>query len=275
MSALATVAAIHPAKAAPIVKWAGGKAKLLHELTRRMPARFGRYYEPFAGGAALFFRIAPESAVLADANTHLVAAYEAIARETGNVIAELERHRDAHSEAHYGAVKTRWNGGDGSDIERAAAFIYLNKACFNGLYRVNKRGEFNVGWGKHATYVPDIDAIIASASALARADLRVGDYKQSLLDVQPGDFVYVDPPYDGTYTSYTACKFSDADQAELAYTVRKLAERGAQVMVSNASTPRIRALYAGLHIHTLWAARAINRDGQGRGKVAEVIITTY
>jgi DNA adenine methylase len=259
--------------ARPILKWPGGKTKLLGELTARMPARFGRYYEPFAGGAALFFRLAPERAVLADANAHLVSTYEAIAHETGQVIAELERHGNAHSEPHYNAMKARWNCGAGNMVYRAAAFVYLNKAGFNGLYRVNARGEFNVGWGKHASYTPDVDGLRAAGAVLARAELRTGDYRAALYDARPGDFVYLDPPYDGTFSAYTSGKFGDVDQAEIAFTVRTLAARGVQVMLSNADTPRVRALYAGLRIDVVHAPRAINRDGAGRGKVAEVIVT--
>lgn len=261
------------APATPIVKWAGGKTKLLTELLARMPAQFERYYEPFAGGAALFFRVARVFSVLGDSNADLMACYRALASDADGVLRELHAHAERHSEGHYCAVRSAFNAGQQrGSVMRAAAFIYLNKACFNGLWRVNGLGEFNVAWGKHATFAPDVDNLRAAAAALARAELRTGSYVETVRDAQDGDFVYVDPPYDGTFTSYTAGKFGDADQAEVAFTVRKLVERGCKIMVSSPDTPRIRALYAGMRIDTVKCGRAINCNGKGRGAVDEVIV---
>src|SRR5262249_14917081 len=135
----------------PVIKWVGGKTKLLPELLARMPSRFGRYFEPFAGGAALFFRVAPERAVLADSNPDLIGLYTAIASDVASVIRRLQQHRDAHDQAHYYAMRTRWNDHHGSWplADRAAAFVYLNKTCFNGLWRVNRAGDFNVPIGRY------------------------------------------------------------------------------------------------------------------------------
>jgi DNA adenine methylase len=264
---------VETAIAGPVIKWAGGKTKLLPELLARMPERFGRYYEPFAGGAAMFFRLAPGRAVLADSNADLIGMYRALAERVETVIARLVEHSEAHGEARYLEVRDHWNRNAIDSIaERAAAFIYLNKTGFNGLWRVNRAGIYNVGYGKYASYTPDVAGIRAAAAVLQRATLRSGDYRSSLVDAAPGDFAYIDGPYDGTYGAYTRDKFDAAAQAELACDVRALARRGVYVMVSNADTPRIRALYAGLRVDVVQAARAINCDGEGRGKVDEVIV---
>lgn len=269
---------LHPAvPAAPVLKWAGGKTKLLTELLARMPARYGRYYEPFAGGAALFFRVAPERAVLGDSNDALMLTYTTIAHDHEAVVAVLRRHAAKHrrlSKEHYLAVRGAWNDLVPTGVERAAAFLYLNRTCFNGLWRVNRAGEFNVPMGRYEDPLAGIaERLRAAAPALARADLRMGDYRGVLHDVRRGDFVYIDPPYDGGWTGYTTDSFNDRDQAELAYEVRRLALRGVRVMVSNADTPRIRALYAGLRIDVVQCPRAINSNTSRRGAVDEVIVT--
>jgi DNA adenine methylase len=262
---------------APIVKYAGGKTKLLPELLARMPARFGRYYEPFAGGAALFFRVDPDRAVLGDSNADLMLAYTAIASDVESVIAALERHRTKHrrrGERHYLAVREAWNAGRGTRVERAAMLLCLNRTCFNGLWRVNRAGEFNVPMGRYSDPLAGMaDRLRAARRALAAAELRIGDYRATIHDARRGDFVYFDPPYDGGWNSYTAEPFDDAAQAELAYEVRRLAQRGVRVMLSNADTPRIRALYAGLRIDVVRCPRAINSDTSRRGAVDEVIVT--
>jgi DNA adenine methylase len=261
----------------PIVKSAGGKTKLLPELLARMPARFGRYYEPFAGGAALFFRVAPERGILGDSNGALIQTYTAVARDVDAVVAILMRHAAKHrrfGERHYLAVRATLNDLAPTGAERAAAFIYLNRTCFNGLWRVNRAGEFNVPMGRYTDPLAGIAARLrAAAPALTRAELRTGDYRATTHDARRGDFVYFDPPYDGTFTSYTTEPFGDAEQAGLAYEVRRLAARGMRVMASNADTPRIRALYAGLRIDVVRCSRAINSDASRRGDVDEVIVT--
>ncbi len=264
----------------PIIKWVGGKTKLLGELVARMPERFGRYYEPFAGGAALFFRIAPARGVLADSNGDLIGLYEAIATDVASVIRRLEAHRSDHSEAHYYKVRERWNDAEHSwpRADRAAAFIYLNKTCFNGLWRVNRAGGFNVPIGRYTD--PPIcvpDALHAANAVLARADLRRGDYKLAIADAGRGDFAYFDPPYDplsvtASFTSYTAATFAADQQRELADTARTLVARGCKVMLSNSDTAFIRTLYKGFRIDRVKCGRAINSNAQKRGDVDEVIV---
>jgi DNA adenine methylase len=266
--------------ASPIVKWVGGKSRLLPELLARLPSRWNRYYEPFAGGAALFFRLAPRAAVLADRNPDLIAAYRAVATDADAVIRRLELHRQHHDERHYYAVRERWNDPSvsWSLVDRAATFIYLNKTCYNGLWRVNRAGAFNVPAGRYVD--PPIcapAALRAAAGLLARAELRCGDYQDAVSDAGPGDLVYFDPPYDpvtetARFTSYTDGGFGPDDQRALAQLARRLVERGCRVVLSNSDTPFIRSLYAGLRIDRVHCARAINCKATRRGEVAEVIV---
>jgi DNA adenine methylase len=267
--------------ASPIVKWVGGKTKLLGELIARMPAHHGRYYEPFVGGGALFFRVAPERAVLADVNSDLVGLYTAVSTDVGAVIRRLQAHRDAHDERHYYNIRARWNDPEisWSQADRAAAFIYLNKTCFNGLWRVNRAGDFNVPIGRYTD--PPIcvpEALRAAQAALSRADLRCCDYRAAVRDAERGDFVYFDPPYDpvsttANFTSYSASAFGADDQRALADTARMLVTRGCHVMLSNSDTPFIRTLYRGFKIDRVKCARAINSNASRRGEVDEVIVT--
>jgi DNA adenine methylase len=267
--------------ASPIVKWVGGKTKLLPELTARLPDHFERYYEPFAGGAALFFRVAPDRAVLADSNADLMSLYSCVATDVPGVIRRLEHHRATHSEDHYYATRARWNdhGRARSSADRAATFIYLNKTCFNGLWRVNRAGDFNVPIGRYTD--PPIcvpDALRAASTVLARATLRCADYRRAVDDAGRGDFLYFDPPYDpvtptANFTSYTPDAFGADDQRALADTARALVARGCKVMLSNSDTPFIRSIYKGFQIDRVKCARAINSNAAKRGDVDEVIIT--
>lgn len=267
--------------ATPVVKWVGGKTKLLPELLARMPDRFARYYEPFAGGAALFFRVAPERAVLADSNPDLIGLYTCLARDVAAVIRRLEHHRDEHSEAHYYATRTKWNDRElpWSTADRAATFIYLNKTCFNGLWRVNRSGAFNVPIGRYTDPPICVPQALRAASALLnRATLRCGDYRAAIADARRGDFVYFDPPYDpvaptANFTSYTSDAFGADHQRALADVARGLVGRGCRVMLSNSDTPFIRSLYKGFRIDRVRCARAINSNAARRGEVDEVIVT--
>jgi DNA adenine methylase len=266
--------------AAPVIKWVGGKTKLLPELTARLPPRFERYYEPFAGGAALFFRVAPERAVLADYNADLIGLYTCLTKDVAGVIRKLEYHRTEHSEQHYYATRTRWNDREmpWSTADRAATFIYLNKTCFNGLWRVNRSGAFNVPIGRYTD--PPIcvpDALRAASTLLGRATLRCDDYRSVVADARRGDFLYFDPPYDpvtptANFTSYTAGAFGHDEQRALAETARSLVARGCRVMLSNSDTPFIRSLYSDFHIDRVKCSRAINSNAAKRGDVDEVII---
>jgi DNA adenine methylase len=270
-----------PAQPGPIVKWAGGKTKLLEELGVRAPVRFRRYFEPFCGGGALFFRLAPKAAVLNDSNPDLMNAYRCVAWNVEAVIRKLGGYRERHCESAYYEVRERWNDGGRpmGEVERAAAFLYLNKTCYNGLWRVNASGRFNVPVGRYTDpQIFDPEVLRASSRVLQRADLRTGNYADAVEAAEAGDFVYFDPPYQplsatASFTSYTAADFGEDDQHELAAIARGLSARGCAVMISNSDTPFIRRLYTGFRIDTVECARAINSKATRRGKVNEVVIT--
>jgi len=272
----------------PIIRWAGGKTRLLPELLARTPKTFGRYYEPFAGGAALFFRLAPARAVLADANVDLMVTYLAVATQLPALEALLEQHAAAHAldpKGHYYRVRGAWNqpGARWEPPQRAAAFLYLNKTNFNGLWRVNSDGAYNVPLGKQKN--PNIvnhEGLRAAARVLGRpgVDLRLGHYRGTTSDAETGDFVYFDPPYaplnDSSFTAYTEGDFDADDQRALAGYACELAARGVHVMLSNSDTPFVRRLYRpedGFRVDQVMCGRAINSNGAKRGAVAEVIVT--
>jgi len=268
------------AHAAPIVKWAGGKTRLLAALTRHCPATYRRYYEPFVGGGALFFRLHPAGAVLADLNADLMDMYRTVADDVEAVIQRLRVHAARHGHAHYYATRSRFNAratGDGR-ADRAAMVLYLNKTCYNGLWRVNAAGAFNVPMGRYRNpRVVDTAALRAAAARLRQAQLRCGDYETTLQDAGPEDLIYLDPPYaplskTANFASYTVHRFGAAEQQRLAAVARKLVARGCTVVLSNHDTPAIRALYSDFAVTELEHARAINSDPARRGAVRELIV---
>ena len=264
----------------PIVKWAGGKTRLLDQLVARAPDRYRRYFEPFLGGAALFFRLAPRLPVLSDSNTDLINVYRCVANHVEAVIVRLEAHRAAHSDEYYYQMRERWNqpGGLSADVNRAAAFIYLNKTCYNGLWRVNSRGKFNVPVGRYESpSILDAGGLRAASMLLCRAELRTASFDQAVAEVSAGDFVYFDPPYHplsdtARFTSYTAESFGPEDQRQLAEVARRLMLRGATVLVSNSDTQFVRDLYRGFDIDVVNCPRAINSKAGKRGPQRELLI---
>ena len=266
--------------ALPIIKWVGGKSRLLPELMQRVPTKYGRYFEPFCGGAALFFHLAPKRAVLADANPDLMTMYEAVRDDFSAVVRTLSKHARAHSKRHFYTTRDRWNAGRiRTKITQAAAFIYFNKTCFNGLWRVNRAGAFNVPMGRYVD--PSIcvpDRLRAASVALAHTELRCADYRNAVVGAERGDFVYFDPPYDpvsttANFTSYTSGAFNAEDQRELAELARDLVGRGVRVLLSNSDTPFMRTLYRGFKIDRVKCSRSINANALKRGAVNELIIT--
>ena len=263
-----------------MVKWPGGKSRLLPELLARLPATWNRYYEPMAGGAALFFRLAPREAVLGDLNAELIAMYRGVAEDLPRVGRHLVRYRDAHSEAHYYATREQWNTQRASwdRAKLAATFIYLTKTCFNGLWRVNQAGAFNVPLGRYTNppiYAPE--TLRAARELLARTELRAGDYRETVADARRGDLVYFDPPYHpvsttANFTSYTRDAFGADAQRALAATARELVARGCHVVLSNSETPFVRELYADFRLDSVRCSRSINSVGDRRGAVGELII---
>ncbi len=267
-------------EAAPIVKWVGGKGKLAGELLGRAPGSYRRYFEPFVGGAALFFRLQPRAAWLSDVNADLIACYRAVKDDVEPVIAALERHRAAHSIEYYYAVREGWNAGAAPGAaERAAAFIYLNKTCYNGLWRVNSRGLFNVPAGRYVNPgIVDAERLRAASAALRTAVFEVGPFERVLDEARRGDFVYFDPPYHplsdtSDFTTYSAGGFSMDDQRRLADVFGELSDRGCAVMLSNSDTPFTRRLYARWNVDRVLCARNVNSRADRRGAVPEIIVT--
>jgi DNA adenine methylase len=273
--------------AKPIVKWAGGKSRLLGELVARVPLRIGTYAEPFAGGAALFFALASERArgvrsfehaILADQNEELVACYRAVRDDVGSLIDALGAFR--HDRELFYEVRAQTTAGM-TDVARAARFIFLNRTCFNGLWRVNSGGQFNVPFGKYKNpRILDADALRAASCALAGVDLRISDFADVTRDLGRGDFVYLDPPYvpisrTASFTAYAKDGFSTSDQERLARELHAMKRRGAKAMLSNADTPLTRDLYDGLACHVVRAHRSISCDGATRGDAGELVVTTW
>lgn len=275
-------------KARPFLKWAGGKQQLLSQYDQLFPARFTRYFEPFLGGAAVFFhlwnrRAFRDQAVLCDSNPELVLVYEVVRDDVESLIEVLREHAQHHSHDYYYRIRNLDRIPDLrlGRVAKAARTIYLNKSCFNGLYRVNRSGHFNVPIGSYVRPPILQEEILRSASvALRETELRVCDFERVLELAGPGDFIYFDPPYDplsrtASFTSYTKGDFDDEDQRKLASTYRGLDERGCFVMLSNSNTSFVRHLYVGFDIRSVQANRSINSKGDGRGAIQEVAILNY
>jgi DNA adenine methylase len=269
----------------PFLKWVGGKGKLLPQLVPLLPPQVERmrHVEPFAGGAALFFARRPERAVLADSNRSLIDTYLAVRDEVEHVIGHLETLSLSHASGSYYGVRERYNGGRAQPrAERAAMFIYLNKTCFNGLHRVNRRGEFNVPEGRYKNpRILDEAGLRAASRVLRQVEIRHAGFEEMIEYVRPGDFVYLDPPYEpvsetASFTAYAAGDgFSRADQTRLRDVFAELDRRGAKLMLSNSDVPFIRELYARWRIDVVAAPRAINCDVRGRGLVSEVVVRNF
>ncbi len=272
----------------PFVKWAGGKGQLLAQFAPYFPARFRQYIEPFVGGGAVFFYLynqgwlAGRSVVLIDRLEELINCYTVIQNQVADLIAELQRHEPHKREQSYFYEIRNWDRDPGyhrrSDVERAARFLFLNHTCYNGLYRVNRRGWFNVPFGRYRNpTLGDADNLRAVSRALQGVRLLTGDFERCLEFAAAGDFVYLDPPYHplsdtASFTGYTAADFGTADQRRLADLFRELDRRGCQVMLSNSCTGLIQELYAGYEQVRVQATRAIAARGDRRGAIPELLV---
>lgn len=277
--------AIATTKPTPFIKWVGGKSKLVAQIKLHFP-KFKNYYEPFVGGGAVFFGLQPANAILSDFNEDLIATYQCVRNFPDNLILRLRTHQQAHSPEYYYQVREIYRDSDRLGLlgilERAAIFIYLNKTCFNGLYRKNKQGQFNTPIGRYGS--PSIcqpEVILAASQALQGVTLKAGDFSAiSSLATSSDDFVYFDPPYyplnkTSNFTSYTQDGFTPADQVRLRDLCIELRSRGVKVMVSSSDCEYIRDLYQDFNLHQIWAARAINCKAGDRGKISELLITSY
>ena len=265
----------------PFVKWAGGKGQLLPHLQPFLPARFSRYVEPFLGGGAVFFHLKPERALLGDSNPELMEAFHVVQEDVQALIAALDRHaphvldRDYYYELRSAAPN--------DPVARAARFIYLNKTCYNGLYRVNRQGAFNVPFGryKRPPGLYDAENLLAASRLLQDADLHQQDFAETMASAGEGDLVYLDPPYDPlsatpNFTGYTRASFGREAQERLADAFRAAAARGARVLLNNSDTPLVRELYRDFAIAEVpGLLRAINSDPKKRKGVTELIVTSY
>ena len=274
-------------KAKPFVKWAGGKRSIIDKLTKLVPEEYNTYLEPFVGGGALLYELQPKKAVINDYNSELMNVYECIKDENkfSNMCAELNKHEAKHSEEYYYQIrdldKDKKKFNKLADYKRAARTIYLNKACFNGLYRVNSKNEFNVPSGKKTkvnTYDGPNLGIIHCLLNFNDIKLLSTDFEEAVKDAKKGDFIYFDPPYDSdtsTFTSYTENGFGKEEQKRLADVFKELDKKGCYVMLSNYNTELIKELYKDYNFNYIKAQRNIGAKSKDRGIVEEVIITNY
>lgn len=267
----------------PILKWVGGKRQLLAELINLMPKKYNRYFEPFVGGGALFFEIKPKNALINDSNTELINLYETIRDECQELIDDIAKHKNEAE--YYYQIRSLdrdpqiWNSL--SKVQRASRLIYLNKTGYNGLYRVNSKGENNVPFGryKNPTYV-DISNLWECSKLLKDTQITCDDFTSIVDKVQKGDFVYFDPPYapiskTSSFTSYSKESFNNMTQCLLKEICIEIDKKGAFFMLSNSHTDFILDLYKHFNIHIVQAKRSINSNAELRGKINEVIATNY
>ncbi len=274
-------------KGKPFVKWAGGKRQVKDKLCEYAKDEFDTYYEPFIGGGALLFELSPKKAVINDSNKELMNVYQVLCDENKfkKMCNILNHYETEHNEEFYYEIRNKDRNKNSfsrlSDYKKAARTIYLNKACFNGLYRVNSKNEFNVPFGKKEkvnTY--DGGNLITVSNYLTMNDIKIMnvDFEEAVKDAKKGDFVYFDPPYDSdthTFNSYTEEGFNKEQQRRLARVFKELDQKGVYVMLSNHNTILVNELYKDYHFHTIEAKRNINANGKKRGKIEELIITNY
>ena len=268
----------------PFLKWAGGKRQLLHKIRSLIPRKYGCYFEPFVGAGAVLFDLQPAKATINDTNDELINCYRVIR----NHPAELIEHAQSHpvNKKYFYRLRSRDRGADFvelSALERASRIIFLNKTCYNGLFRVNSRGQFNVPFGRYRDpTVIDEDVIRAVSDYLNRAELTIlnGDFAVAVEEAKRGDFVYFDPPYDpisdsSSFTGYSLSGFDKEEQGRLKEVCDDLHRRGCKVLLSNSATEFIQKLYSDRSKYTVIgvdANRSINSNGNSRGKVTELLI---
>jgi DNA adenine methylase len=266
-------------KAVPFVKWAGGKRRLLDTIVSIAPRTFERYLEPFVGGGAIALALGHHTMLLNDANTELMNAYRIVSSHLDGLLCLLDEHRKRHSAEYFYAIRVQ-NPTTLEPVEQAARFIYLNKTCFNGLYRVNKDGEFNVPFGRYKNPVLyDLKEIRTASHVLQQAELFAEDYQSFLRQhARSGDFIYLDPPYIpisqySDFKRYTKEQFREDDQRVLALVYNELVESGAYPILSNSYCELTLSLYAQHHIQVVYANRNINHEGTGRNSIPEILVT--
>lgn len=265
----------------PFLKWAGGKSRLIKQYIPFIPKNYKTYYEPFIGGGAVFFYLQPPAAILTDINAELITTYRCVRDQVEELISLLKNHKIRHNSDYYYSVRANL---ESTDLEQAARLIYLNKTCYNGLYRVNSQGKFNVPLGKYKNpNICDEDILRAASTALANVEIEQADFINVLnYAASSDDFVFCDPPYHpinstSYFTSYNRDCFNQKDQERLRNTCAELASRDVKVMICNSDCELIRNLYQEINfnIYPIAAARSINSNPKNRGIVYELLITSY
>lgn len=263
----------------PFLKWVGGKRWFVHHHKALFPKQFNRYFEPFLGGGAVYFHLQPRRAVLSDLNPEVIAAYQAIKEQWVGLKKSLAHHQRAHNddEAYYYDVRER---APTKLVPIASRMIYLNRTCFNGIYRVNKQGGFNVPRGTKDSVLMDTDDFKAMAALLAGAELRVGDFEAVIDEADEGDLVFADPPYTvrhnfNGFIKYNEVLFSWADQERLAAALKRAGKRGAKIIATNANHHSVKSLYASWDFltHSVSRFSQVSADGGSRRQFEELVIT--
>ena len=267
------------------IKWAGGKTQLLGQYSELYPKSLNRYFETFLGSGAVFFnvkqRFDPLNCFLFDINEDLINTFKAVRDKPEELIVLLKEHKEKDNSREYFNEQREQFNTMKSGLEKAAIFVYLNKTCFNGLYRVNSKGRFNVPFGKYKKPAILQEAKLRiSSELLQNTELTVANFTEALKQARDGDFIYLDPPYfpltkTASFTAYQKNAFLEEEQKQLAKTFKELDKKGCLLMLSNSDTPFIRELYDGFDISTVKARRAINCIGAKRGKINEVVIRNY
>lgn len=269
----------------PIVKWAGGKRQLLPEIRKYIPEKIGTYYEPFVGGGAVLFDLQPERAIVNDINSELINLYQVVKDDVQGLIEDLSKHKNEAD--YYYNIRALDRDEEAfkmlSDIERASRIHFLNKTCFNGLFRVNLAGQFNTPFGKYKN--PNIVnsenlKAVSEYFNVAEVEFRCTDFENALNGIKEGDFVYFDPPYDpisesSSFTGYAAGGFGRDEQKRLKLLCDKLDSIGVKFLLSNSSTKFILDLYKDYNVEIIQARRLVNSDVNGRGEVDEVLVRNY
>lgn len=267
----------------PILKWVGGKRQLLADIMPLINKNCSTYVEPFIGGGAVFFELQPKKAIINDYNSELVNVYKTIKDFPEELITELEKHESNNSEEYFyetRSIDRTHEYSEMDNIQKAARVIYLNKTCYNGLYRVNAAGQFNSPYGKYKNpNIVNATTIRGMSKYLNKANIVIkqGDYKEVLKGLRKGAFVYLDPPYmpissSSSFTGYTENGFSYDKQVELKKECDKLRDKGIAFLQSNSDCPEIRELYKEYEIRTVQAKRSINSNASKRGEISEVLI---
>lgn len=269
----------------PVLKWVGGKSQLLKEIQKRVPAEFETYYEPFIGGGAVFFNIAPQKAVISDMNSELINMYQTIKTSPDALIASLKKHKNTPDYFYVIRAKdrNRRSYAKMSPVTKASRLIYLNRTCFNGLFRVNSRGELNAPFGNYKNpKICNEENIRKISDFFSVNDIEIlnADFEEVLSKAKAGDFVYLDPPYDpvsdtASFTGYVAGGFDREQQRRLKECCDRLDKAGVKFLLSNSATAFILELYKDYKIDLVYAKRNINCKGSGRGAVQEVLVRNY